>query len=250
MKMAALSLTASDLTRYKRQIVFPGFGEEGQKRLKESHVLVVGLGGIGCPASIYLACAGVGHITIVDSDFIEPSNLNRQILHWDSDVGKKKVLSAARKLRKLNSSIEVTPVFERITERNAGYTIAGCQAVIDATDNFETRLVLNATCVKERIPLIHGGVRGFLGEVTTIIPGKTPCLACIFPRAPNRRGFPVFGVSPGLVAMLQVTEAIKLLSQFGELLLGKMLYVNGETMGFYMRELTRRPECEVCREVG
>ncbi len=208
------------------------------------------VGRLGCPASLYLACAGVGHITIVDSDFVEPSNLNRQILHWEGDVGKKKVLSAARKLRKLNSSTEVTPVFERVTEGNASDIIKGCQVVIDATDNFETRLILNSACVKERIPLIHGADRGFVGEVTTIVPGETPCLACIMLRSTNRRGFPVFGVNPGLIAMIQSTEAIKLLSQFGDLLLGKMLYVNGETMGFYIRELIKRPECEVCRDVG
>ena len=240
-------LTQSDLTRYGRQILYPGFGQEGQEKLKCSHVIVAGLGGLGTPASIYLACAGTGHITLVDCDRVELSNLNRQILHWEEDIGEKKPFSAARKLAKLNPSIKITPLFERITEDNVRDIIGGANVVIDGMDNFETRFVLNSACVTEKIPFIHGGIYGLFGEVTTIIPGKTPCFSCIFPAAPEKKGaFPVFGVTPALIAILQVTEVIKLLANLGNLLTNKMLYINGEKMEFSIANLTKRPECKVC----
>jgi adenylyltransferase/sulfurtransferase len=240
-------LTESDLIRYGRQILYPSFGEEGQKRLKESHVVVAGLGGLGSPASIYLACAGVGHITIVDCDFVELSNLNRQILHYDEDIGEKKSISAGRKLARLNPSIEITPLFERITEENVRDLIEGANVVIDGMDNFETRFILNSACVAEEIPFIHGAIHGLLGEITTIIPKKTPCYACIFPKVPKQKTpFPVFGVTPALIAILQVTETIKLLAGFGTPLTGKMLYIHGETMEFTFLNLNKRPDCKVC----
>jgi molybdopterin/thiamine biosynthesis adenylyltransferase len=240
-------LTKDDLTRYERQILYPDFGEEGQKRLKQSHVVVVGLGGLGCSASLYLACSGVGHITLIDCDRVELSNLNRQVLHCEEDIGERKPFSAAQKLAKLNSSIEVTPVFKKITERNAKELIKGADLVIDGMDNFQTRFIINKACVAEGTPFIHGSVNGLLGEVTTILPGKTPCLACIFPEVPQRRStVPVFGVAPALIAILQVTEAIKLLVGFGSLLTGKMLYFNGETMDFTFCNLVKNQDCKVC----
>jgi len=240
-------LTDSDLASYARQIIFPSFGEEGQKKLKESHVLVAGLGGLGSAASVYLTCAGIGHITIVDCDIVELGNLNRQILHWEQDIGEQKPLSAAHKLTRLNPSIEITPLFERITEDNVRGIIQGAHAVIDGMDNFETRFILNSACVSEGIPFIHAGINGLLGEITTIVPGKTPCFACIFPQNPGSGGtILVFGITPAVVAILQVTEAIKLLAGFGDLLTGKMLYINGETMEFIFVDLIRSPDCGVC----
>lgn len=240
-------LTKDDLTRYRRQILYTGFGEKGQKRLKQSHVVVAGLGGLGCSASLYLACTGVGHITLIDCDCVELSNLNRQVLYYEENIGEGKPFSAARKLAKLNSSIEVTPVFKKITEHNAREIIKGANLVIDGMDNFKTRFILNKACVAEGIPFIHGSVHGLFGEVTTILPGKTPCLACIFPEVPQRRiTFPVFSVTPALIAILQVTEAIKLLAGFGSLLTGKMLYFNGDTMNFTFRNLVKKTNCKVC----
>jgi len=240
-------LTKDDLTRYGRQILYADFGEEGQERLKQSHVVVAGLGGLGCSSSVYLTCAGVGHVTLVDCDRVELSNLNRQILHCEEDIGEGKPFSAAQKLAKLNSSIEVTPVFKKITERNAREIIKEANLVIDGMDNIKARFILNKACVAEGIPFIHGGVHGLFGEVTTIIPGRTPCLACIFPEVPHRKVlFPVFGVTPALIAILQVTEAIKFLAGFGSLLTGKMLYFNGDTMDFTFRNLVRNRNCKVC----
>ena len=240
-------LTKDDLTRYERQILYTGFGEKGQKRLKQSHVVVAGLGGLGCCASLYLTCSGVGHITLIDCDRVELSNLNRQVLHCEEDIGDEKPFSAAQKLAKLNSAIEVTPVFKKITEHNARELIKGADLVIDGMDNLQTRFILNKACVAEGIPFIHGAVQGLFGEVTTILPGKTPCLACIFPEVPQRRStIPVFGVTPALIAILQVTEAIKLLAEFGSLLTGKMLYFNGETMDFTFCNLVKNQNCQVC----
>lgn len=244
-------LTQNDLIRYGRQILYSDFGEEGQRRLKESHVVVAGLGGLGCPASIYLASAGVGHITIVDCDSVELSNLNRQVLYLEEDIDKKKPFEAARKLTKLNSSIEVTPLFERITEDNVRDIIKGADTVVDGMDNFETRFILNSACVSERIPFIHAGVQGLLGEVTTIIPGKTPCLACVFPALPkNLEPSPVFGVAPALMAILQVAETIKLVAGFGNLLAGKILYIDMKKMEFNFVNLTKKPNCKVCGSVA
>jgi molybdopterin/thiamine biosynthesis adenylyltransferase len=240
-------LTKNDLARYERQILYPDLGEKGQERLKHAHVVVAGLGGLGCSASLYLTCAGVGHVTLIDCDRVELSNLNRQILHYEEDIGEGKPISAARKLTKLNSSIEITPVFKEVTESNARKIIKGANLVIDGMDNFKTRFIVNKACVAEGIPLIHGGVHGLFGEVTTIIPGRTPCLACIFPEVPQRNvSLPVFGVTPALIAILQVTEAIKLLAGFGSLLTGKMLYFNGETMDFTFRNLVKNQNCKVC----
>ncbi|MFP3879945.1 MAG: HesA/MoeB/ThiF family protein [Dehalococcoidia bacterium] len=240
-------LSENDLARYERQILYPDFGRRGQEKLKRSHVVVAGLGGLGCSASLHLASTGVGHITLVDNDRVELSNLNRQVLHYEEDIGEKKPFSAARKLAELNSSIEFTPAFEKITECNAEEIIKGADLVIDGMDNLETRFVLNKACVARRIPLIHGAIHGLLGQITTIIPGKTPCLACILPEvAPRKALFPVFSVTPGVIAVLQVTEAIKLLAEFGSLLTGKMLYFNGETMDFTCRNLVRNPNCRVC----
>jgi adenylyltransferase/sulfurtransferase len=240
-------LTENDLTRYERQILHASFGMKGQEKLKQSHVVVAGLGGLGCAASLYLTCSGVGHVTLLDCDCVELSNLNRQVLHYEEDIGERKPFSVAQKLAKLNSSIEVTPVFKKITERNAREIVKGANLVIDGMDNFKTRFILNEACVAEGIPFIHGGVHGLFGEITTILPGKTPCLSCIFPKVPHRKGpFPVFGVTPALIAILQVTEAIKLLAGFGSLLTGKMLFFNGETMDFTFCNLVRNPDCKVC----
>jgi molybdopterin/thiamine biosynthesis adenylyltransferase len=247
MEQAMPRLTKNDLTRYERQILYSDFGEKGQERLKQSHVLVAGLGGLGCAASLYLTCSGIGHIRLIDCDRVELSNLNRQILHCEEDIGERKPFSAAQKLARLNSDIEVTPVFKKISERNARGIIRGVDLVIDGMDNFKTRFILNEACVAEGIPFIHGGVHGLFGEITTIIPGRTPCLACIFPEVPQRKeALPVFGVTPALIAILQVTEAIKLLAGFGSLVAGKMLYVNGETMDFTFRNLVRNQNCRVC----
>jgi molybdopterin/thiamine biosynthesis adenylyltransferase len=240
-------LTQEDLVRYSRQIIFPGFGEEGQRRLRKAHVLIAGVGGLGSPCAIYLSCAGIGKLTLVDSDAVELSNLNRQILHGEADIGEKKVISAARKLNKLNSTVERNPCAVRITREGMPGLLYGVNLVIDCLDNMDTRFILNQACVQAGMPLIHGGIDGMIGEITTIIPGQTPCFACIFPRdVEGKKPFPVFGCTPALIAALQVMEAIKLLAGLGELLTGRMLYINGETMEYSTAPLQKNRECKVC----
>ena len=240
-------LTKEDLIRYDRQILYPAFGEEGQRKLKQAHVLIAGVGGLGSPVAIYLASAGVGKLTLVDCDAVELSNLNRQILHWEADIGEQKVTSAARKLEKLNSTVEVNSHAVRITPENYSGLLQGVDLVMDCMDNMATRFVLNEGCIKAGIPLIHGGIYGMMGEITTIIPGQTPCFECIFPRdVEGKSPFPVFGFTPALIASLQVMEAIKLLAGFGELLTGKMLYVNGEETIFMTVDLQKNKACRVC----
>lgn len=240
-------ISINELARYGRQIAYPRFGKVGQEKLRASHVLVVGVGGLGSAASIYLAYAGIGHITIVDNDSVELSNLNRQILHWESDLGEKKAMSAANKLRRINSSIQVTPVCKKITEASIDKIVDGADVVIDGLDNYDTRFLVNAACVRKEIPFIHAGVNGLLGQITTIIPGKTPCLACIYSEPPDTGStIPVFGATPSLMASMQVMEAIKFIAGFGKTLGGRMLYFNGETMEFAHQDLVKNPKCSIC----
>ena len=240
-------LTDKDLARYNRQIILPEFGEEGQKKLRQATVLVVGAGGLGSPVSIYLACAGIGRLILVDFESVDLSNLNRQILHWEEDVGEKKVVSGNWKLRKLNSTVDVTPRVTKMTAENADELLDGVDLVMDCLDNMETRFILNEACFRKGIPFIHGGVRGLMGEVTTIIPGQTPCLECLFPHGPERtEPFPVFGATAALVASLQVMEAIKLLAGFGQLLTGRMLYINGGDMQFSSIRMKKDEQCRIC----
>jgi len=237
-------LDQSELLRYNRQLIIPDFGEEGQGKLKDSHAVIVGVGGLGCASATYLAAAGVGHITIVDFDTVELTDLNRQILYGEEDIGKKKVIVAKRKLSRLNSKVEITPVLAKITEENALSLIDGAQVVIDGLDNSVTRLVVNSACVKQKIAYIYGGVSRLRGMVTTIIPGQTPCLACLRPEGAG--GLGVLGVTPAIIASLQALEAIKLLIGRSPALAGKLLLFNGDDMKFQLLEIRRNESCPVC----
>jgi molybdopterin/thiamine biosynthesis adenylyltransferase len=240
-------LDQDELTRYNRQLIIPDFGEEGQRKLKDSRVVIVGVGGLGCASATYLTAAGVGHITIVDFDTVELPDLNRQILYWEEDVGEKKVVVAQRKLSRLNPKVEITPVFAKITEENVLSLIKGTQVVVDGLDNSETRLVVNSACIKQKIPYIYGGVSRLRGMITTIIPGKTPCLACLSPEGVG--GLGVLGVAPAIVASLQALEAIKLLIGRSPSLAGKLLLFNGDDMKFQLLEIRRNKDCPVCSTV-
>jgi molybdopterin/thiamine biosynthesis adenylyltransferase len=237
-------LDENELTRYKRQLIIPDLGEEGQEKLKDSRVVIVGVGGLGCVSATYLAAAGVGHITIVDSDIVELSDLNRQILYGEEDVGKKKVIAAQSSLSRLNSKVEITPVFAKITEENVLSLIEGARVVVDGLDNSAARLLVNSACVKQKTAYIYGGVSRLRGMVTTIIPGKTPCLACLRPEGVG--GLGVLGVTPAIIASLQALEAIKLLIGQSPALAGKLLLFNGDNMKFQLLEIRRNESCPVC----
>jgi molybdopterin/thiamine biosynthesis adenylyltransferase len=237
-------LDQSELIRYKRQLIIPEFGEEGQRRLKGSHVVIVGVGGLGCASATYLTAAGVGHITLVDFDTVELTDLNRQILYWEEDIGKKKVEVAQRKLSKLNPLVQITPVSAKITEENAARLIGGAQVVVDGLDNSASRLVVNSACVKQKIPYIYGGVSRLRGMITTIIPGQTPCLACLSPEGAG--GLGVLGITPAVIADLQALEAIKIVTGRRPSLAGRLLLFNGDDMKFRVREIARNESCPVC----
>lgn len=239
-------LTEKELERYDRQIMIDGLGKEGQERLKRAKIFIAGAGGLGSPVSIYLAAAGVGRIRIVDDDKVEISNLNRQILHWDGDVGKSKAGSAREKLRRLNQNVQVEGISERITENNILQLVADCDLIVDAMDNFPTRYLLNKAALAKNIPFLHGAVYGFEGRATTIIPGKTPCLRCIYPEAPPPQKFPVIGVAPAIIGCIQATEAIKYVLGIGELLGGRLLVYDGLSLRFFEFELKKDPECQEC----
>lgn len=242
-----VELSQHELLRYGRQILMPDFGEKGQKRLKQSHVLVAGVGGLGSPVAIYLSTAGIGRITIVDCDSVDVTNLNRQVLHWEDDVNRRKVESALPKLSKINSAIAVNALDVRITADNIHELLQGVDCVMDCMDNMETRFIINEACIAKGIPMIHGGVREMMGEVTTIVPGKTACLECLLPKDLSKKEtFPIFGATAALIASFQVLEAIKLLSGVGNLLSDRMLYINSSDMEFMMIDLHRKPECRVC----
>ena len=239
-----------NLERYKRQIMIEGFGTEGQEKLKNASVLVAGAGGLGSVISIYLAAAGVGTIGLIDNDTVELHNLNRQILYGDKDIGIKKVKAARKKLQYLNPEIIIKEYDAAITEDTIDSLTRGYDVIVDAMDNFPARYLLNRAAIKRNVPFIHGAVRGFEGRVTTIIPGETPCLKCIYPRVPELETQSVIGVSPAVIGSIQATEVIKHIVGIGKLLTNRLLVYDGLYMEFMMVKIKRNPECPECRNTG
>jgi len=237
-------LSQRERERYRRQILL--FGEEGQERLKRAEIFIAGAGGLGSPVSLYLAVAGVGTLAVVDSDVVDLSNLNRQILHSDRDIGEKKTVSAERKLRGINPDVTIRAIDAHIDEANAGELVGRADGIVDAMDNFPTRYLLNRVALAKGIPLFHGAIRGLYGQATTIIPGKTPCLACIFPKAPPAEVFPVLGVTPGLIGMVQATEVLKFLLGTGDLLANRLFLWDGMLAQASEICVEKNPNCEAC----
>lgn len=241
-----MGLTEQERERYGRQMLMEGWGEEGQQKLKSAKVFVAGAGGLGSPASIYLAVAGVGRIVVCDFDRAELSNLNRQILHGDERIGMRKTESAKTTLEGLNGSIEVEGLCARIEEENVDELVGEAQVIVDCMDNFPTRYVLNRCAKRKGIPLVHGAVWGWEGRLTFIQSPETPCLECMFPSAPPKEIFPVVGGVPGVVGCLQALEVVKYLTGSGENLRGKLLVWEGREMEFRSYRLAKDPECRVC----
>jgi molybdopterin/thiamine biosynthesis adenylyltransferase len=239
-------LTTAERDRYQRQIMMDGFGEVGQEKLKQAKVFIAGAGGLGSPVAIYLAVAGVGQIRIVDRDVVELSNLNRQILHWDKDVDRGKAESAGEKLRQMNSDIKIEVIAENLTEDNILELIGDCQLIVDAMDNFPTRYLLNKAALSRNMPFFHGSVHGLDGMATTIIPGETACLRCIFPEPPPAAIFPVIGVTPGIIGCIQATEVIKHIVGIGELLKNRLLVWDGTITHFGELIVKKDPQCRDC----
>jgi molybdopterin-synthase adenylyltransferase len=237
-----------ELERYRRQMML--FGEEGQERLKKANIFIAGAGGLGSPASIYLAIAGVGTITIVDMDVVDGTNLNRQILHCERDIGRKKTTSAEEKLQKLNPDSIINAIDVKIDASNAKKLVGNADGIVDAMDNYQTRYQLNDVAIAKQIPFFHGGIRGFYGQATTIIPGTTPCLKCIFPKPPPREEFPAVGVTAGIIGTIQSNEVIKYLIGTGDLLTNRLFIWDG--MQAHAEEICieRNPACEACGGIG
>ena len=234
-----------EIQRYQRQMMIPDWGESGQEKIKAARVVVAGAGGLGSAVLMYLAIAGVGTIRIIDNDHVDWSNLNRQILHNESDIGRLKVESAAETLRSLNSDIDVESVYQPINKKNF-MQILGDYLIVDALDNLETRLLLNRASLETGLPLFHGAVYGFEGRATTFVPGKTPCLQCLYQNSlPGE--VPVFGAMPGVIGCIQATEVIKCILGVGDLLLGRLLTYDGLNMKFGEVKFNKAPGCEACQ---
>lgn len=242
-------LTENELVRYDRQMLVRGIGEEGQRKLKAAKVVIAGSGGLGTPAALYLAAAGIGTIRLIDGDEVELSNLNRQVLHWNKDIGRRKTDSITEKLRQLNESIEIDPVPDLITEANVCELVSGFTLVLDGTDNLETRFLLNTAAIKEGIPFVHGAVYGFEGRVSTILPGKTPCLGCVYRGPIPKQKSPIIGVTAAVVGSLQATEAIKYILGLGQLLTNQLLVYNGLKMRFATLSIKKDPNCRYCSQL-
>jgi molybdopterin/thiamine biosynthesis adenylyltransferase len=238
-------LTDSEKIRYSRQIRL--FGEEGQERLKSARVFIAGAGGLGSVISIYMAAAGFQSIRIVDCDLVDQSNLNRQILHHTCDVGKSKAESAEETLLHINPEIDVEALSMTIGEGNIDHLLDGCDLIMDGTDNFDTRYILNRAALMKDIPLFHGAICGMQGQATTIIPGRSACLRCIFPRAPPSRTFPALGSTCGVIGSIQVTEAVKYVIGMGGLLENRLLLWDGLCARMDELAVERNDRCADCR---
>lgn len=244
-------LTDEQLDRYAHHIILKDIGGEGQRKLMSSKVLIVGVGGLGSPAALYLAAAGVGTIGIADDDVVELSNLQRQIVHFGTDLGKKKVLSAHDKLASLNPDVVVTTYDERLTQENALPIISDYDFVIDGTDNFQSKFLINDTCVRLKKSFSHAGVVGFGGQVFTHVPGSM-CMRCVFtedhPKGTirNCRGSGVVGAAAGVVGSIQAAEAVKHALGNGDLLTDTILTIDLIGMKFRTMPINKNEFCSAC----
>jgi molybdopterin-synthase adenylyltransferase len=247
-----MSLTEQQMERYSRHIILEQVGGVGQEKLLASKVLIIGAGGLGAPAAVYLAAAGVGTIGVVDGDKVDLSNLQRQIIHHTPDVGQDKVLSAERKIRAINPDVRVRTYNIRLKADNIREIIREYDFVIDGTDNFGAKFLVNDACYFEKIAFSHAGILQFKGQLITVLPGRTTCYRCIFGGPPPANAVPscsqagVLGVLAGVIGSLQATEAIKYLLDIGELLTGALLTYNALTMQFRKVRLGRNPDCPLC----
>ena len=241
-----------DKERYRRQLLIDGWGDEAQGKVAQSSVTVVGAGGLGSAALLYLAAAGVGRIRIIDSDELALSNLNRQVLYGDRYIDGKKAEHAAARLSELNPDIEVEALPTRLTAENIEQHLPAEGLLVDCLDNFETRFLLNRHAVKHGLPLVHAGVEGMYGQLTCVFPGETPCLECLFSSSKGSlhaalpREIPVLGAAVGTMGCLQALEALKIITGLGTTLRNRLLVFDGLHARFDEVEIKRDPRCAVC----
>ena len=247
-------LSSEELQRYSRHLTLPEFGKEGQEKLKNSSVLLVGAGGLGSPAATYLAAAGVGRIGLVDFDTVEASNLQRQILYGTSDVGRPKLEAASEHLNDLNPHVDIERHEVRLTSANALDIIDDYDVVADGTDNFPTRYLVNDACVMTGTPNVYASIFRFEGQVSVFATEDGPCYRCLYEEPPPPGLVPscaeggVLGILPGFIGTLQATEVIKLLADIGEPLIGRLLMVDALEMNFRTLNVPKNPDCPVCGE--
>ncbi len=247
-----VALNEKQIERYSRHIILEQVGEAGQEKLLSSKVLIVGVGGLGSPAGLYLAAAGIGTIGIVDADKVELANLHRQIIHHTNDLGLEKVKSAEAKMQAINPDVTVRTYQQLTKADNIREIIGEYDFVIDATDNFAAKFLINDACYFEKIPFSHAGVLKYDGQLMTVLPGETTCYRCIFNAPPPADEVPpssqsgLLGVLPGVIGTLQATEAIKYLLRIGEMLTNTLLTYNALTMEFRKVHLNRNPDCPLC----
>jgi molybdopterin/thiamine biosynthesis adenylyltransferase/rhodanese-related sulfurtransferase len=242
--------------RYSRHLLLPEVGREGQAKLLDSRALVIGAGGLGSPALLYLAAAGVGHIGIIDDDFVDESNLQRQVIHGTSDIGRAKVESAVRQIAELNPDVTVEPIQERLCPENVLDLVGRYDLVVDGADNFATRYLINDACVILGKPNVHGGVDRFRGQVTVFSLPDGPCYRCLFDEPPppgtalNCAEAGVLGVVPGIIGTIQTAEAFKLMLGIGEPLIGRLLTFDALPMTFREISIRKDPDCPMCGPNG
>ncbi|MBI3088609.1 MAG: HesA/MoeB/ThiF family protein [Candidatus Omnitrophica bacterium] len=247
-----MSLSESQIERYGRQLILPEVGAQGQQRLAQAKVLVIGAGGLGSPAALYLAAAGVGTLGLVDREAVELSNLHRQILHTTRDIGQPKTASAAARLTSLNPEVAVHALQTALSAENAAGLLAPYDAILDGADNLPTRYLVNDACVLLDKPLVHGGIVGFDGQLMTILPRRSACFRCVFPEPPSPGEIPscqqagVLGPVAGVIGALMAQEALKLLLGAGEPLAGRLLTFHGRRSAFREVPVRRDPGCAVC----
>lgn len=251
-----MQLTNEQLERYSRHIILEKIGGKGQKKILSAKVLIIGTGGLGAPAAMYLAAAGVGTIGLVDYDTVDLSNLQRQIIHSTQDVGKEKILSGRETINSLNPDVKVFTYDAQVTSENISDIIRDqdYDFIIDGTDNFPAKFLINDACVLLKKPFSHAGIIRFQGQTMTYVPGKSPCYRCVFPKMPPKdavstcRQAGVLGVMGGVIGTLQATEALKYILEIGELLTGYLLTYDALTMTFRKIKINKNKNCEVCGE--
>ena len=247
-----MAMTDEQIERYSRHIILKEVGAKGQKKLLNSKVLIIGAGGLGAPAALYLAAAGVGHIGIVDADEVDLSNLQRQVIHSTADIGKAKVKSAKESMVAINPDVEVTTYRMFVDASNVRELIREYDFIIDGTDNFPAKFLINDACVLEKKPFSHAGIIRFQGQLMTYVPGEGPCYRCVFKNPPPKDAVPtckqagVIGAMAGTIGTLQAMEAIKYIIGKGELLTGKLLTYDALKMDFRKINLKRDCNCAVC----
>ncbi|MGE0472455.1 MAG: ThiF family adenylyltransferase [Nitrospirales bacterium] len=247
-----MSFTEEQITRYSRHILLPEVGGKGQKKLSQAKVFIVGAGGLGCPVAYYLAAAGIGTIGLIDSDVVDLSNLQRQVLHHTPDVGHSKVQSAKEKIHALNPDVNVETYESRFTSDNARELIRKYDVVIDGVDNFPAKFLINDVCVMEGKPFVHGGILKFEGRVFTIMPNESACYRCIFKNPPPPGVVPtcqeagIIGVVAGIIGTIQATEAIKVILKIGRPLADRILDFDARTTTFREIRVKRNLNCQLC----